>query len=45
MQDNMMENHVMENLPSHKSSALDGFTGKLYQSFKEKLTLILLKLL
>ena len=36
---------VIKKLPTHKSHGADGFTGEFCKTFRQELTLILLKLL
>ena len=35
---------LIKNVPTHKSSGADGFTGEFYKAFKEELTPILHRL-
>ena len=35
---------VIKNLPTNKSSGPDDFTGEFYQTFREEITLVLLKI-
>ena len=35
---------IIKNLPTNESAVPDGFTGKFYQTFREEVTPVLLKL-